>query len=558
MQATQRVGKVFNEFDSDSNVMIVLEGSQPLGDDAHHFYDQLVKKLEADTTHVEHVQDFWGDPLTAAGSQSSDGKAAYVQVYLKGNQGETKANESVRSVRKLVDDTPAPPGIKAYVTGAAALTADQSAAGDKGVILVTLLTFVVIIVMLLWVYRSIVTMFVTLLMVMLELFAARQVVAFLADNEIIGLSTFAVNLLVLMVIAASTDYAIFVLGRYQEARSLGEDREQAFYTMFHGTAHVVLGSGLTIAGAMYCLSFTRLPYFQSLGVPCAVGTLVAVLAALTLGPAVLTVGSRFGLFDPKRKLRTRGWRRVGTAIVRWPGPILAVSIGIALIGLLALPGYRTNYDNRQYLPESTKAVVGYEAAERHFSNARMNPELLMIETDHDMRNPANMLVLDRIARGVFHIPGVARVQTITRPLGAPIEHTSIPFQISMQNTTQVENQEYMKKRMADMLKQADAMQDSIDTMQRMYEITAQMAALTHHMSGLTHDMLDITAQMRDEIANFDDFFRPIRSYFYWDKLCYDIPACWSLRSILDALDGLDQLVEKLGGLAGAISKLDLL
>ena len=61
------------------------------------------------------------------------------------------------AVRKLVEDTPPPPGVKAYVTGAAALTADQSAAGEKGVILVTLLTFVVIIVMLLWVYRSIVT-----------------------------------------------------------------------------------------------------------------------------------------------------------------------------------------------------------------------------------------------------------------------------------------------------------------------------------------------------------------------------------------------------------------
>ena len=558
MQAMQRVGKVFNEFDSDSAIMVVLEGSQPLGDDAHHYYDRLVKKLEADTAHVEHVQDFWGDPLTAAGSQSSDGKAAYVQVYLRGNQGETKANDSVKSVRKLVEETPPPPGVKAYVTGAAALTADQSAAGEKGVILVTMLTFVVIIVMLLWVYRSIVTVLITLLMVVLELFAARQVVAFLANNEIIGLSTFAVNLLVLMVIAASTDYAIFVLGRYQEARSLGEDREQAFFTMFHGTAHVVLGSGLTIAGAMYCLSFTRLPYFQSLGVPCAVGTLVAVLAALTLGPAVLTVGSRFGLFDPKRKMRTRGWRRVGTAIVRWPGPILAVSIAIALIGLLALPGYKTDYDNRDYLPESTKAVVGYEAAERHFSNARMNPELLMVETDHDMRNPANMLVLDRIARGIFHIPGVARVQTITRPLGAPIEHTSIPFQISMQNTTQVENQEYMKKRMADMLKQADAMQQSIDTMQHMYDITAKMAAVTHHMDGLTHEMLDVTNTLRDNIANFDDQWRPLRAYFYWDKHCFDIPVCWSIRSLFDALDGLDQITEKFTYLTNDLSQLDAL
>jgi putative drug exporter of the RND superfamily len=558
MQAMKRVGQVFNEFDTDSAIMIVLEGDKPLGDDAHHFYDQLIRKLEADKNHVEHVQDFWGDPLTAAGAQSNDGKAAYVQVYLVGNQGESKANDSVKAVRQIVDSASPPPGVKAYVTGAAALTADQSAAGERGVIKVTIITFIVIIVMLLWVYRSTVTVFITLLMVVFELFAARQVVAFLAYNNIIGLSTFAVNLLVLMAIAAGTDYAIFVLGRYQEARSHGEDREQAFYTMFHGTAHVVLGSGLTIAGAMYCLSFTRLPYFQTLGVPCAVGMLVAVFAALTLGPAVLTVGSRFGLFDPKRRMRTRGWRRVGTAIVRWPGPILAVSVAIALIGLLALPGYKTNYDNRKYLPAYTKANVGYDAAERHFPNARMNPELLLIETDHDMRNPAGMLVLDRIARFVFHIPGVARVQAITRPLGTPIEHTSIPFQISMQNTTQVENQQYMHQRMADMLKQADAMQQSIDTMQRMYNITSQMAAVTHHMDGLTHEMLDVTNTLRDNIANFDDFWRPIRAYFYWEKHCFDIPICWSLRSIFDGLDGLDQISEKFTALSGDIAQLDAL
>jgi putative drug exporter of the RND superfamily len=558
MQAMKRVGKVFNEFDSDSSAMVVLEGDKPLGDEAHHFYDRIVRKLEADTKHVEHVQDFWGDPLTAAGSQSTDGKAAYVQVYLAGNQGESLANESIESVRKIVGSVPAPPGVKAYVTGAGALTADQTTAGDKSVQKVTMITFVVIIVMLLWVYRSIVTVFITLLMVVIELFAARQFVALFAHNNIIGLSTFAVNILVLLAIAAGTDYAIFVLGRYQEARSLGEDRDQAFYTMFHGTAHVVLGSGLTIAGAMYCLSFTRLPYFQSLGVPCAIGMLVAVFAALTLGPAVLTVGSRFGLFDPKRKMRTRGRRRVGTAIVRWPAPILAVSIAIALIGLLALPGYQTNYDNRLYLPSSVPANIGYDAAERHFPSARMNPELLMVETDHDMRNPADMLVIDRIAKGVFHIPGIARVQAITRPLGKPIEHTSIPFQISMQNTTQVENQQYMHQRMNDMLQQADAMQQSIDTMQRMYSITAQMAAVTHHMDGLTHEMLDVTAELRDHIADFDDFFRPLRSFFYWEKHCFDIPGCWAFRSIFDALDGLDQIVEKFKYLTDDLSQLDAL
>ena len=234
---------------------------------------------------MEHVADFWSDPLTASGSQSNDGKAAYVQVYLRGNMGETLANESVDAVRDIVAETPAPPGIKAYVTGGAA--ADRGSApspATRASSVVTLITLVVIAVMLLIVYRSVVTMILVLLMVFVELGAARGIVAFLGYHEIIGLSTFATSLLTLMVIAAGTDYAIFLIGRYQEARGAGEDRESAYYTMFHGTAHVVLGSGLTIAGAMLCLSFTRLPYFQTMGVPCAVGTFVAVIAALTLGP----------------------------------------------------------------------------------------------------------------------------------------------------------------------------------------------------------------------------------------------------------------------------------
>ena len=139
------------------------------------------------------------------------------------------------------------------------------------------------------------------------------------------LSTFAVNLLVALAMAAGTDYGIFFFGRYQEARQAGEDRETAYYTTFRGVVPVVLGSGLTIAGAMLCLSFTRMPIFQTMGVPCAVGMVVSVVIALTLVPAVLTVGSRFGLLDPKRAIRFGRWRRIGTAIVRWPVPILVAT-----------------------------------------------------------------------------------------------------------------------------------------------------------------------------------------------------------------------------------------
>ncbi|MET0701916.1 MAG: MMPL family transporter, partial [Mycobacterium sp.] len=284
MVAMKEVGHVFDEFKSTSSVMIVLEGEQPLGDEAHQYYDGLVKKLEADTTHVENVQDFWGDTLTASGAQSPDGKASYVQVHLAGNQGEALTNESVAAVQQLVADSQPPAGLKVFVTGPAAISADQHIAADKAVQLITGLTFTVIIVMLLLVYRSILTVLIVLVMVVLELASARGLVAFLGYHNIIGLSTFATNLLVTLSIAAATDYAIFLIGRYQEARGAGEDRETAYYTMFHGTAHVVLGSGLTIAGATFCLHFTNLPYFQSLGIPLAIGMVIIVVAALTLGP----------------------------------------------------------------------------------------------------------------------------------------------------------------------------------------------------------------------------------------------------------------------------------
>lgn len=140
---------------------------------------------------------------------------------------------------------------------------------------------------------------------------------------------------------------------------------------------------------MYCMSFTRLPYFHSLGAPCSLGLLVVLLASLTLGRAMVVVANRFGVFDPKRAHRERGWR-------------------------------------------------------------------------------------------------------------------------------------------------------------------------AHDMVGKTKEMQADTSELRDHLADFDDFWRPIRSYFYWERHCFDIPICWSLRSIFDGLDGLDKLTDDLGNLMKDLDQLDTL
>ncbi|AEF36010.1 MULTISPECIES: MMPL/RND family transporter [Mycobacteriaceae] len=551
--AAKHIGAKFHEFDSDSLVMLVLEGENELGPEAHRYYDTLIAKLSADPEHVQHITDLWGDPITAAGVQSSDGKAAYAQINTAGDQGSTLGNESVDAVRKIVASVPAPDGVKAYVTGQAALTTDMTEAADKSMLKMMGVTGVVIIIMLALVYRSAATVALALVMVGFEMGTARGLVALLGNAGLLGFSTFVVAMLSSLAIAAGTDYAIFLIGRYHEARNAGEDRETAWYSMFRGTWHVILGSGLTIAGASLCLHFARLSYFKALGIPSALGLLVVIAGALTVAPAIVAVAAP--LLDPKR-VEGRGWRRIGTANVRWPGPVFVAALLVTLVGMLAVPGMKISYNDRYYIPADLPANVGYEAAERHFSAARMNPDVLMVEADHDLRNPADMIILDRIAKNIFRTRGVERVQSITRPLGSPIDHTSIPFQVSMGAVPIQQNLQFMNERLADMLTMSDELGATIDSMNRLRELVMRMGDTTGRMHT---DMADITStvdEIRDHIADFDDVARPVRNYFYWEQHCVDIPVCHAVRSVFDAYDGMDQFSEKMRPLLDDINDMD--
>ena len=560
--AAKRMGQKFGESSSDSIAMVVLIGDQPLGEAAHRYYATLVDKFKADKKHVEHVHDFWGDMITAAGVQSSDGKAAYVQLNLAGDQGSTEGNHSVDAVRKIIDDTPPPAGLKAYVTGPAPLTTDSLEASDRGMIKMTVVTMIVITIMLALVYRSLSTVLLILAIVGVEMGAARGSVAVVGHLGLMDFSTFSVPLMTALSIAAGTDYAIFLIGRYHEARQNGEDPESAYYTAFHGVGHVILGSGLTIAGAMLTLRLTRLSYFNSLAYPSALALIIVVAAAMTVAPAILVVGSRFGLLDPKRMMKTKGWRKVGTATVRWPKPILAAATSIVLLGLLAMIGYKTSYDDRRYIPADVPANVGYTAAEKHFSTARLNPDIMTIQSDHDMRNPTDMIVLDRIAKALFRIEGIAMVQSITRPLGSPIAHSSIPYQVSMSSVPITQNLQFLSERVGDISKMSDDMGGMIASMTQMQALMVKFSEAMHTTVGSANGMVDsahrsvadmntmkVTLdQMRDHIADFDDAVHGIRNYFYWDEHCFNIPACWGVRSAFDAMDGVNTFSDNMASL----------
>src|SRR5690625_8019314 len=102
----------------------------------------------------------------------------------------------------------------------------------------------------------------------------RSAVALLVNHHVIGVSIFASALVAVIVLGAGIDYGIFLLGRYQEARRAGADPTTAYYTALRGVQHIIIASGLTIAGATACMTFTRLAIFSTSGLPCTIAVVI--------------------------------------------------------------------------------------------------------------------------------------------------------------------------------------------------------------------------------------------------------------------------------------------
>ncbi|HEY1841826.1 MAG TPA: RND family transporter [Mycobacterium sp.] len=555
-RALLHIGEKFHESNSTNLTMVVFEANRPLADQDHRYYDDLMQRLQRDTKHVQYVMDLWGKPFTAAGAQSVDGKCTYTLLRLAGDIGQIEANASVNAVRGIIaKDTP-PPGLKVFVSGAAPLASDTLSIANASLNNVTIVTIILIMVMLMIVYRSPPTLLVPLLGVLIEMLVAKGIISTLGHLGYIELSSFAVNIVIALTLGAGTDYGIFLMGRYHEARQAGESREDSFYIAYRGVAPIIIGSGLTIAGACYCLTFARLNYFHTMGPAVAITMLFTIAAAMTLGPAVLTVGSLFGMFDPRQAAKAHVYRRIGASVVRWPVPVLAASSAIVMLGAIFVPSYRQNYDDRQYQPHGAPANLGFQAADRHFPKSKLFSEMLMVETDHDMRNSADFISLDRVARALIRLPGVAMVQGMTRPLGRALEHASIPYLFTTQGSGNGQQLPFNREQNSNTDQQADIQAHSVAVLRKEIVFFQKVSDELHQTALTIADLQRVSEDIRDDVANLDDFFRPIKSYFYWEKHCFDIPICWTFRSVFDTIDQIDKLAEDINYARISIEEVD--
>ncbi|QUR67530.1 RND family transporter [Mycobacterium spongiae] len=419
--AVQRSAEAFSQVPTDNVGYLVLQRYGGLDERDRSFYDHLVVALRADSRHVHEVVDWWGVPTIAKAAVSEDQHVATAAVRFSGMVGTTQASESITAARAIAAGLDPPDGLQIFITGPGATIMDEFAAIDRQTQLITATTLAALFILLLVLYRSLITPMVPLLSVVGAFALVKPVVSVLIQQGFVGVSLFSLWLSVAVVVGVGTGFSIFLIGRYHERRRQDFAPSEALADAYRGVAPAIVGSTLivvTALGAVGWLSLARIGMFATTGVLCSIGVLAVGLAVLTLTPALIALASRAGLAKPPHRKRTlRRFRRLGTVVARWPAPILVGSGVFVLILLIALQGVPIGWDEAKATPRWAESNRGYQAVDDHFPPNQLLPDTVTIETDHDIRNPAGLTAIERITAAIMAIRGVRMVQSASHPTG---------------------------------------------------------------------------------------------------------------------------------------------
>jgi RND superfamily putative drug exporter len=427
MVTTRQMTEAFHETGSDNVVLVVLTNEAGLGPADEQTYRRVVDKLRQDTGDVKSVQDFLSTPPLREILQSQDNKAWNLPITLVGDLGSPEARSSYNHVTDVVDETVAGTTLSANVTGPAATVADIADVGERDMHLIELGTAVCVLLILLIVYRNVVTMLLPLITIAISLATAQGAIAGLAELGL-PVAPEAMVLMTAVLVGAGTDYAVFLISRYQDYVRMGLDSDEAVKRALASIGKVITASAATVAVTFVAMVFARMPVFSTVGPAISISICVACLAAVTLLPAIISLAGPRGWIKPRRDLTSRFWRRSGIRIVRRPWSHLVASVIVLIILAGSSTLVRYNYDDRKTLPGSVESAAGYAAMVRHFPLDSLVPQFIFVQSPHDLRAPQALADMDQMAQRVSQIPGVALVRGITRPTGKPLEETKATYQ----------------------------------------------------------------------------------------------------------------------------------
>ncbi|SOD60442.1 putative drug exporter of the RND superfamily [Streptomyces zhaozhouensis] len=424
VDAQETLEAAFDE--APNSLLIVLNGDDPAAVDAA--VDTAGQA--ADREGVSAVVDRDDQP----GWVSEDGRTTFLQVAFTSDN--TTVQNLVPDVRDDVGEAVGP-DVEVNVTGAPALDYALNMHSKDDVTRAELIAFPVLFVVLLLVFRSVAAMAVPLALAGVTLMIT-QAIGF-AMTKVTDVNSLFTNIVTMVGLAVAVDYSLFIVKRFREELAEGLDVRRALERTMATVGHSVLFSGLAVVVALSALFVPRAMSFTSIALGGVAVSVIAVLMAITLLPAVLSLlGHRINWGSLRRRSRSGAAGSptgdTGSAasadgnadaprVTRFPGRPGVVLAGLAVgFTVLALPAtqltLRVPVASADILPASDEARVGMERIQEDIGIREMFPIQVVLTADE--ANAAELLeTAGAVADRAAGLPGADEVRSVSDlPLGA--------------------------------------------------------------------------------------------------------------------------------------------
>jgi RND superfamily putative drug exporter len=407
------------EFSASSTVILVDAGE---GGDVHDpaiwdYVGQVEAYLNSPAApeNISEVAAPTTDPLLADVLISSDKRLALISARITTPTDAAITTHAVTAIDDWLEENP-PQGFTVYQTGEAGLNAQAEESTFTTMDRTLLLTFALVIVALLLIYRSPVSPLIPLVSVTIAFIASVGIISHLARLDVINVIAQVNALLVVVMYGAGTDYNLFLISRFREELADSIGVQKATRRAVRLVGETITSSAGTVFVGFMAMVFAEIGMIKSAGPMLAIGIAISLLAGLTLTPALLaTLGER-AFWPAKASHRSTGRFYEVTSKLVSGRPLLTIVVIVALMIPFSVYGLARdlNYDFVSELPKTIDSVKAYDLLRDQMGGGSLFP-LSVIVTGRDAAAvPAE---IEQLSAELAAIPGVTDLRSLDMPLG---------------------------------------------------------------------------------------------------------------------------------------------
>lgn len=377
---------------------------------------------------INNIVDPFSTPEAKDQLISKDGTTLMTQItYEKGTRDSKNIINGFNDALKDVKVTH-------YITGELAINNDYLAATNKGVEKSAIITVIFILFVLIIMFRSVVTPFVSLFAVGISYVCSMGIMGILINVFNFPITSLTQMFMILVLFGIGTDYNILLFNRFKEELGHGLSIEDAIVMTYKTAGKTVIYSGLIVFMAFASLSFVQFPIYRSANAV-AIGIAVLLLELTTLTPVLMKLLAG-KLFWPSHNVaghkESRLWENVTSTSVKHPFLSLLVVAAI-IVPVIFFNAPKLSFDSLKDLSADTPSVRGFNLIASKFGSGKAMPTTVVIESKKGMDNNESLAVIDSLTEKIKTLKGVEKVSSTTQPMGEPIDN----FYTSTQTKTLV-------------------------------------------------------------------------------------------------------------------------